>query len=204
LTKTYITGQLEPFSQDVRNKFQDAENRLSEMNRIPINPLKINAYQLAPWPVRLEMLSACDAIFLLNDFTQSKESLIEKYISEITGKEILFQSLVEENINRDCFERDILARVTGAIEAVTGKKFEDYKEENRKPEIFYPRIIFSHECSIQGLPIERIAYYLNRDGCTIKHHLRRYNDNYRFVKDFRIQAEKVVKMLALETETIKA
>lgn len=196
--KTYITGHiLEPFTQDVKDKFGKAENYLIEMNHVPINPLKINSYQLAPWPVRLELLSSCDGIYLLNDFLQSRESIIEKYVCEISGKKVIFQSLMEENTNRECFERPIIARVTGAIESVTGKKFEVYRQESHKPEVFYPRIIFSHECFTGGLSMERIAYYLGRDFTTVKYHLRKYDDNYTYVKDFRIVAERVNEMLKL-------
>lgn len=196
--RIYISGLI---TEDAGILFDEAECLLKDLNHVPINPLKINSYQLAPWPVRLELLSSCEAIFLLNDFTQSKESIIEKYFSEVTGKEIMFQSLVEENISRECFERPLIARVTGAIQSVTGKKFDQYREENRKPEVFYPRIIFSHECNINGLPEERIAHYLGRDVTTIKHQLKKYDDNYGFVKEFRIDAEDVNLILTRENHS---
>ena len=198
--RTYITGQLEPFTKDVKDKFDDAENYLLKMNLVPINPLKINAYQLAPWSVRFEMLSTCDAIYLLCDFIHNQESVMEKYYCEMTGKKIIFQSQVNEDSSRECFERPLIARVTGAIESVTGKKFSDYREENRKPEVSYPRMIFSYECLKRELPIDRIAYYLNRDITTIKHQLKKYEDNHGFVRDFRAMAEKVDKILEPEKD----
>lgn len=185
----YISGVLG--TEESKHRFHEAECFLNEMNYSPVNPLKINSFHLTVWQARLEILSSCDGIFLLNDFIHSNESLIEKYYCEITGKEILFQSLAEENFSRECFERPLIARVTGAIEMVTGKKFDEYREENRKPEVFYPRVIFSYQCNINGLPEERIAHYLGRDITTIKHHLKKYNDNFHFVKDFRVAAENV-------------
>lgn len=193
MKRIYISGVLG--TDEVKSLFDEAELFLTELDYFPINPLKINAYQLAPWSQRLEMLSSCNGIFLLNDFMKSQESMTEKYFCEITGKEIIFQSLAEENINRECFERPLIARVTGAIEAKTGKKFDEYKEENRKPEIFYPRMIFSYECNKRGMPVERIANYLGRDITTIKHQLKRYNDSFKWVKDFRNIAEDVDKLL---------
>lgn len=192
MKKTYITGQIEPFSEAVKDKFDKAENYLKEMNHVPINPLKINAYQLAPWSQRLELLSGCTGIFLLNDSIQSTESIIEKHLCELSGKEIIFQAHIDEQVRMESFERPIIDRVTFAIEIATGKKFDEYKEENRKPEVFYPRVIFSYQCFKNGLSEERIAYYLGRDVSTIKYHqLRKYDDLFKWVKDFKSLAERV-------------
>jgi hypothetical protein len=90
--KVYISGDTSGPPQ-TKFKFKDAEAYLKNNNHIPINPLKIDPSN------RIEVLANCDAIFLLADWAQSQESIMEKHIADTTGKKILFDSLVEENKN---------------------------------------------------------------------------------------------------------
>jgi len=90
--KVYISGDTSGPPQ-TKFKFEDAEVYLKNNNHIPVNPLKIDPSR------RNEVLASCDAIFLLGDWAQSQESLMEKHIADTTGKKILFDSVIEEHKN---------------------------------------------------------------------------------------------------------
>src|ERR1035437_9490228 len=117
--KIYISGETSGLPKDIKTKFEDAENYLRKISHTPINPL--NCSTLAS---RIELLSSCDAIFLLSGWLNSGESKIEKRVADLTGKEILFESRIEAENEEDT----ITFPIKGAIHEVTGLSFEQYAD----------------------------------------------------------------------------
>lgn len=190
--RVYISGNTAGLTvNDKGTKFHEAEIYLKKLKHEPVNPLTINSNALAPFPERLGVLADCEAIFLLSGWSLDKEALIEKYYSHITGKEILFESRLEEDNQRSNEEMLLVSRIKGAVEEVTGLTFEQYTEDDRRPEGFFARMLFSVHCKKAGIDSKRIIHHIPRDRTTILHYLNKYPDEFRFNKEFRETAEKI-------------
>ena len=190
--RVYISGNTAGLSvHDKGTKFHEAEIYLKKLKHEPVNPLKINSNVIASLPDRLGVLADCEAIFLLSGWPLDKEALIEKYYSTITGKEILFESRLEEENKRSNEEMLLVSRINGAIEEVTGLTFEQYTEDDRRPEGFFARMLFSVHCEKAGINSKRIIHHIPRDKTTILYYLNKYSDEYKYNSSFRETAEKV-------------
>lgn len=75
-----------------RQKFARAQKMLEEDGHIVINPavLPVGLDSDRYMPICLAMVDAADAIFLFNNWQNSKGALLEKAYAEYQGKEILF------------------------------------------------------------------------------------------------------------------
>lgn len=191
--KTFISGLIRLHTDDDKVKFEKAEYYLKEMNHYPINPLKINNYCLASWPIRLETLSSCEAIFLLSDWLQSEESRMEKYYSEVTGKEVLFQSRLENDRYAGVQHESDISKITDVIYEVTGLQLRDYQDGPRTTEKYFCRVLFSVQCGKVGIEPEDIVLhkYIRRDITTILYYLKKYSEELKFNPEFRAMAQKV-------------
>jgi hypothetical protein len=190
--KVFISGDLTgPGLIDKIIKFDNAEAFLCTQGHEPINPFKIDSNKLAPWPMRLEILSGCDAIFLLSNWLYSKESMMEKYYADVTGKEVLFESRIETENQSSQNEELVVSRIKGAIQEVTGLTFEQYTEEDRETNGFFCRMIFSIHCHKAGIDSKRIIHHIPRDRTTILHYLKKYGDECKYNAIFREIAERV-------------
>ena len=190
--KLYISGDTEAIPlKDIRVKFDEAEKYLKKQNHIPVNPFKIDESKLAPWPARLEILASCDAIFLLSNWLYNKESIMEKYYADVTGKEVLFESRIETENQSNQNEQVTITRIKGAIQEITGLTFEQYTEEDRETNGFFCRMIFSIHCHKAGIDSKRIIHHIPRDRTTILHYLKKYGDECKYNSIFREIAEKV-------------
>jgi hypothetical protein len=197
---TYISGLIGTLTDEVKVKFEAAEEYLKEINHTPINPLKINTYRLAIWPDRLLVLADCHSIFLLSDWLQSEESRMEKYYCEVTGKDIIFQSRMENDHYAGAKIEYEVNRISGAIHEVTGMSLEDYADGPRTEPKYFCRVLFSIQCKRGGIDPEDIAFrYIQRDRTTILHYLKKYPDELKFNPKFREIAEKVNQKLCSET-----
>jgi hypothetical protein len=195
--KIYISGDTAALPlKDTIVKFDEAEKYLKKQNHIPVNPFKSDESKLTSWPARLEVLSGCDGIFLLSNWLSSKEAMMERYYSGVTGKEILFESKIEEETCSDIQEEIIVSRIKGAIEEVTGLTFEQYTEEDRETNGFFCRMIFSIHCHKAGIDSKRIIHHIPRDRTTILHYLKKYGDECKYNSIFREIAEKVNQKLS--------
>lgn len=193
--KVYISGDTSGLPQ-TRFKFDDAEDYLKKNNHTPVNPFKIDKTKLAPWPVRMEVLASCDAIFLLCGWLNCNDSQIEKHYADILGKVIMFESWIETENRED----QILFPIKGAIQEVTGLSFDQYtKEESTpgkrlhkcKPLGYFCRMIFSIQCQKAGLDAHKITRHIPRDFTSILHYLRKYDSEYHYNKDFKAMADSV-------------
>lgn len=75
-----------------RQKFARAQKKLEEEGHIVINPamLPVGLDMDRYMPICLSMIDGADAIFLFNNWQNSKGALLEKAYAEYQGKEILF------------------------------------------------------------------------------------------------------------------
>lgn len=190
--KIFISGDTVSLtSKDRRLKFNEAEIYLKKLNYDVVNPLKIDCESLAPWTDRLVILTSCDAIFLLSNWLNSKESMMEKYYSSVTGKDILFESCIEEENKINCEEELIISRIKGAIEEVTGLTFAQYTEDDRKTTGFYCRMIFAIHCLKAKISDNKIIHDTGRSYYSIRYYQKQYDSEYQFNKKFRVIAERV-------------
>lgn len=75
-----------------RQKFARAQKKLEDEGHIVINPavLPVGLDMDKYMPICLSMVDGADAIFLFNNWQNSKGALLEKAYAEYQGKEILF------------------------------------------------------------------------------------------------------------------
>lgn len=191
--RIYVSGKISglPF-EEVRGRFSDAKELLDEIGFEAINPLEKGLPQDAPWEMHMvkdiELLLSCDAIYMMDNWTDSVGAGIEYDIAMRTGKDIWFES----NIIRD--EAKVM-RIQNAIHEATGLRFSDYITKSRKRDGFYARMIFVHHCRAIKLRLTRIAKYVHRDHSSILHLLRKYEDDFRYNEQFREIAIRVNNIL---------
>jgi hypothetical protein len=195
--KIYISGDTSGFhhGKEARTRFDEAESFLKRLKYDPVNPFKIKQDSLVPWLERLAALSVCDSIFLLSGWLSIPESQFEKFYSTVTGKEILFESRIDEENKISAQEEISIFRIKGAIREVTDLEFDKYIEENRTSEIYFARMLFAINCDKAGINSKRIIKYLPRDRTTILHMLKKYPDEYKYNHEFRKIADKVSQLL---------
>jgi hypothetical protein len=200
--KVYISGDTTCSPYKIRKlKFDEAEDFLKKLKYDPVNPFNLKQDSLAPWPQRLEVLSSCEAIFLLADWLYCSESKVEKYYCSITGKEILFESRIHSEISHYSQVESEVIRISGAIHEVTGMRLEDYADGPRTEPKYFCRVLFSIQCKRGGIDPEDIAFrYIQRDRTTILHYLKKYPDEFKFNHKFREIAAKVNNMLYLSRD----
>lgn len=196
--RIYVSGKISglPFD-EVRERFADATELLDEIGFESVNPLEKGLPQDAPWEKHMvkdiELLLSCDAIYMMDNWTDSVGAGIEYDIAMRTGKDIWFES----NIIRD--EAKVM-RIQNAIHEVTGLRFSDYITKSRKRDGFYARMIFVHHCRAIKLRLTRIAKYVHRDHSSILHLLRKYEDDIKFNEQFRELATRVNNILNANTK----
>jgi hypothetical protein len=134
----------------------------------------------------INRLAQCDVVFMLSDWRESKASRIEYNVAKEMGKDFLYESAFPDfaqNLN--------LVKIQDAIHEATGLRFEQYSQKTRTREYVSARMIFVHHCMRIGLNVYKTARLVRRDRATVIHALKRYEDDIRFDKTFKEQAEKV-------------
>ena len=187
MKKIYISGQISgrPL-EEVRAKFQAAEDKLGEQGYEVVNPTKngLPAAALREGPMALGILHLlkCDAIYMLAGWQFSRGATLEKNIAETTGKEVIY----EIPPNRD-FEY-----IKEAIYEGTGVTFAEITGESRDQKTVFARIIFAHLCRTQeGATVQRIAEEMNRSHATVIYYLRQFQQDILYTPSFRRRVEEV-------------
>ena len=99
--------------------------------------------------------------------------MLEKSIAEATGLAVLYQK------NGD------FCAIKQAIKDVTGVSFFEISGRSRKQQYVYARMLFARYCRAVGTSYSDIARAMNRDHSTVKFYLRRFDEDYRFNREFR-------------------
>lgn len=94
--KVYVSGAITGLpSQQVEEKFRRAERRLRRGGMRPVCPIDNGLEASAEWRCHmrrdLEMLAACDAIYMLDDWRQSRGAQIELRMAMTWRKMIIFE-----------------------------------------------------------------------------------------------------------------
>lgn len=186
----YISGKITGMCEvESEKKFSGAEELLNALGLKPINPLKNGLPRSASWNDHMardiQILSTCEAIFMLDNWRESKGARIEYEFAVGAGKDVLFEKQLSDS--------NQIETLVSAIHEVTGLSFEQLSDKNRKQNTFYARMIFAFNC--EGMSHDSIAKLLKRDRCTISHYISKYSDEKQFNPTFRELAEKVEKKI---------
>lgn len=191
--KIYISGKITGLPlPEVRQRFADAAAFLNAIGFEAVNPLNNGIEQTASWKEHMvadiRMLFDCDAIYMMDNWMQSRGAGIEYDIANRLGIDIWF----ETNIRK---ENQQVMRIQNAIHEATGLRFNQYISKCRKREYFYARMLFVYHCRQLKMTLTQIARYIHRDHSSMLHFLRKYDDDFKFNPQFRDLAIKVNQLL---------
>lgn len=192
--KVYISGRRSypPMSSDA-SRVKELESLIGLLGFELVNPTPVRNEEVSlesQIVVGIDQLTQCDVVFMLSDWRESKASRIEYNVAKEMGKDFLYESAFPDfaqNLN--------LGKIQDAIHEVTGLRFEQYSQKTRTRECVSARMIFVHHCMRIGLNVYKTARLVRRDRATVIHALKRYEDDIRFDKTFKEQAEKVNNIL---------
>ncbi|MBR6684956.1 MAG: DUF4406 domain-containing protein [Alphaproteobacteria bacterium] len=187
--KIYISGKITGLpSDEVEQRFNGAEELLEALDFEVVNPLKNGLDKNESWEKHLcrdiELLFACDAIYMMDNWMESVGASIEYDIAMRTEKDVWFES----NVVSDSLE---VLRIQNAIHEVTGMKFNEYITKSKKRDGFFARMIFVYQCRKRKMKLTKISEYVKRNHSTILHLLNKYEDDFRYNSLFREMANNV-------------
>lgn len=187
--KIYISGKITGLPlQETRERFADAQAFLDEIGFEAVNPMEKGLSDDLPWEQHMvkdiELLFSCDAIYMMDNWMESKGAQIEYDIANRLGKDVWFES----NVRRENKE---VMRIQNAIHEVTGMRFGEYITKSRKRDGFYSRMIFVYHCRRAKMKLTQIAKFVHRDHSSMLHLLNKYEDDFRYNPQFREMAIRV-------------
>lgn len=191
--RIYISGKISGLSlQETQERFADAQALLVEIGFEAVNPMAKGLPDDLPWEQHMvkdiELLLSCDAIYMMDNWTESKGAQIEYDIANRLGKDVWFES----NVRRENKE---VMRIQNAIHEVTGMRFGEYITKSRKRDGFFARMIFVYHCRMHKMKLTKIAEYVHRDHSTMLHLLKKYQDDFKYSPQFREMAIRVNNIL---------
>lgn len=190
--KVFISGPSIDRLEALMDNYLRAEKLLLDLGHKPVNIFNINPNIFFSLPLRMEILSSCNGILLLEGWIQSPESRLEKYYCENNDREILFPSRLECSQTKNAGLDEKVCRIKEVIHQATGLSFDEYKGGTRGTnKAYYARLLFSHFSNTLGLSPRETILYLERDLTTILHHLSKYKGEYKFNPMFKGLADKV-------------
>lgn len=193
-TKAYISGKNTGIAiEHVEKKFQIAESFLKSIGMVPVNPINNGLDESHSKQEHLlkdiELLLSSDTIFILENWSDSKQSRIEIKIAEEYGMQIMFESSVYKSVGK-------IEKLKTAIFEVMGLKFEDFTKMSRKKEFFYARMIFINHCRFyENMNLHKIGELVNRDHTTVMHGIKTYKNDIKYNTEFREIMDQINKKL---------
>lgn len=191
--KIYISGKISGLPpQEARQRFADAADLLKAIGFEAVNPLNNGLANNATWKdhmvADIRMLLDCEAIYMMDNWIESRGASIEYDIANRLNMDVWFES----NIRR---ENRAVLRIQNAIHEVTGLRLNQYATKSRKRDCFYARMLFVYHCRRLKMTLTQIAKRVHRDHSSMLHFLRKYEDDFNFNPQFRELAEKVNQLL---------
>lgn len=199
--RIYISGKISGLPLNmVQERFDDAESLLSELGFDVVNPMKNGLDPNEKWIKHLckdiELLDSCDAIYMMDNWVESRGARHEYNFAMIENKDIWFESNV---ISQD---KEVL-RIQNAIYEVTGMRFNDYITKSRKRDGVFARMVFVYHCRKRKMTLTKIAKYVHRDHSSLLHLLKKYDDDFKYNPQFRDIATKVNNILNKTNESAR-
>lgn len=187
--KVYISGKISGLELcTAMTKFSDAESLIEAIGMEPVNPLK-GAKLTNTWAQHMvrdiELLMGCNAILMLDNWTESKGARIEKFIAEELEMTIMYESIIS-SVNAK------IKIIKEAVEESTALTFDQYTRKSRKRSWYFARMIFVYHCmNCEDITIEEVASMVNRNNTSILRYLNNYRFEIKFNSQFRKLATKV-------------
>lgn len=192
--KVYISGKITGLNfEQTRAKFQASSDLIESIGMIPVNPMENGLPDNATWEQHMlrdiEMLMGCQAIFMLDDWMDSRGARIEKFIAEQRNMLIFFESNIQK-------ENQIVKMVGEAVTAATRIPYVSLSGIGKLRMQYFARMIFAKFLlDYDAISVEEVSRFLGRNEYTIMRYIRNYNTEYIVNKKFRCIAEKVELLL---------
>ena len=96
----YIAGKMSGLEDLGQNDFDKAEKFLTEKGHIVINPAKLphGLRHESYMQIGLAMIDACDAVYMLKTYPDSRGAKIEFNYAVYQGKDIYFEGISDESL----------------------------------------------------------------------------------------------------------
>ncbi len=191
--KIYISGKITglPLS-EVRQRFADTAAFLDAIGFEAVNPLTNGLDESADWKEHMvadiRMLLDCEAIYMMDNWIESRGASIEYDIANRLNMDVWFESKIRR-------ENQAVLRIQNAIHEVTGLRFNQYTTKSRKRDYFFARVLFVYHCRQLKMTLTQIAKHIHRDHSSMLHFLRKYREDYDYNPQFRELADKVNQLL---------
>jgi hypothetical protein len=186
--KVYISGKISGLElKEAIEKFSEAAQLAESIGLIPINPLD-NVDLTKTWEQHMikdiELLFQCQAIFLLDNWKESRGARIEKAISDELGL-IQFH---EKTISTD----KKVSWIQATVEEITCVQFDNFTKKSRKRNWYFARMLFVYHCIESGeISIDALSELVNRNKTSILRYLNNYRFEVKYNSHFRNLAKRV-------------
>lgn len=196
--KVYISGKISGLPiQEAKERFDNAQALLESCGLDPVNPMSKEMPENATWEQHMvkdiELLLRCDAIYLMDNWADSRGAQIEYDIADRMKLEFVFES---DHIYRN---KEVL-KIQSAIQEVMGIRLCEYNTKSRNRDFVFARMIFVYQCRRKKMKLTQIAKYVHRDHSSMLHLLNKYNDEVRYNPQFRDMATRVDNILNKTTK----
>lgn len=196
--KVYISGKISGLPiQKAKERFDNAQALLESCGLDPVNPMSKEMPENATWEQHMvkdiELLLRCDAIYLMDNWADSRGAQIEYDIANRMKLEFIFESDYIYR-NREVF------KIQSAIHEVIGIRLCEYNTKSRNRDFVFARMIFVYQCRRKKMKLTQIAKYVHRDHSSMLHLLNKYDDEVRYNPQFRDMATRVDNILNKTTK----
>lgn len=198
--RAYISGSITG-NKNAYKHFADAEKELAGFDFIPVNPFNdpCNRNDASDYSSNLikgmKVLSECDLIYMLKGWQTSTGARIEYSFAVNMGKEVLFESVVENERMSRIRDAKVIDAIGNAIREVMNIPFDVLANAHDRTG-FFGRMVFAHHAYIEGgMSTRQIAQFVNRDEATIRYCLKKYDVEYNYNKIFRQMANRVADII---------
>lgn len=196
--KVYISGKISGLPiQEAKERFDNAQALLESCGLDTVNPMSKEMPENATWKQHMvkdiELLLSCDAIYLMDNWADSRGAQIEYDIANRMKLEFIFESDYIYR-NKEVF------KIQSAIHEVMGIRLCEYNTKSRNRDFVFARMIFVYQCRRKKMKLTQIAKYVHRDHSSMLHLLNKYNDEVRYNPQFRDMAARVDNILNKTTK----